>query len=177
MRLPHGTRRAVAHGRPRAAAEAGKPPAPTSARSTAGARAPGPRSSPTGQAPAAHRLRSACGEGRRPRARYGRTDAHWGLHVISTCYAVSWGAQGKSAQGQGFLETALTFHLRRNSKTLVTRANPNVDPDIEEIRLQNCGNPRRSQSRKNNCSVAQSCPTPCDPWTTARQASLSFNNR
>ena len=24
------------------------------------------------------------------------------------------------------------------------------------------------------CSVPESCPTPCDPWTAARQASLSF---
>ena len=26
------------------------------------------------------------------------------------------------------------------------------------------------------CSVAQSCPTLCDPWTAARQASLSITN-
>ena len=26
------------------------------------------------------------------------------------------------------------------------------------------------------CSVAQSCPAICDPWTTAHQASLSFTN-
>lgn len=64
-----------------------------------------------------------------------QTDRHtcWGLRVISVCYAVSCGAQKKGARGQRFPETTLTFHLRRNSEMPVTKVDPNVDPDIEEI--------------------------------------------
>ena len=64
-----------------------------------------------------------------------QTDRHacWGLRVISMCYAVSWGAQKKGARGQRFPETTLTFHLSRNSEMPITKADPNVDPDIEEI--------------------------------------------